>query len=368
MLFIGGAGGLADAARAIRQRQRDLNRRIELSNQRRRLRKLNREPVGDYEPERAEFHCAFLCGACDFFLPPRDDDNTMPACACPSCGESEWIDLGLEPAAGRIRDMEAEARMQAPPHIKRAVLFTSLSFFILVFSVCVLGEFFAPDYFSPSLVEGGIFFSLVGGVLLVPLLYYVAPRPLSVLWLKRQTRLPHRWHVPLPLPAPHAAPEKTLGEMSAQPLGETITAPVSGRECIAYEVCVLFDTPGDARPAEWVLQEQGGVALTLNGELELQPGSYYLESPVEPIDTPGLSLNGSISAAPSARYKAFKRFLRQRALFITDGDFHVYEACILPGDSVDVEAFEGPMYVLRHTNAPERGDLPRLPRPLFPGH
>lgn len=50
-------------------------------------------------------------------------------------------------------------------------------------------------------------------------------------------------------------------------------------------------------------------------------------------------------------------------LFITDGDFHFYEAILAPGDRVDAANFDGWTWVIRHTDAAPVGEMPDLPQP-----
>ncbi len=340
---------MADAARAIRRNQRNLDRRVARTLRRVRNRK-NRRNAGDYEPVRVDFSCVYLCGACDYFVHEHQGDDGAVV-ACPACGESDWIDLAVEPLANRIRDMEAEERMKVPQHVRRLVLGVSLGFF------GVLATGFAVAYiFFGGLYGGFSFLTVLAAAILVPIINFWLPRPAAVFLLRNQERVPHRWHVPMPLPDPDEPPSRKYKALQAQPISETLKAPISGRECMAYQVCVLFDTPGDARPPEWVLQEQEAVAVRLGEELEVPAKALYLESPVAEVQ---------VIEDAGEKYEAVKRFLRQRGLFITDGEFHYFEARLEPGDEVDVSDHDEEMYVVRHSGAVDCGTLPGLPRPTW---
>jgi len=159
----------------------------------------------------------------------------------------------------------------------------------------------------------------------LPAAYFLLPRPLSVLLLRARTEIPARWHEPLDLTAGDEVPRRVQENVEARNVDELLTSPVAGRECIAYQLCVLFDAPGDARPPEWVLQEQRTEAVELGGKLELPPEKYSLESPVEPVGTAGgdtlESLLPDRDLAIEIGEEELEQFLRERGLFLTDGEF-----------------------------------------------
>lgn len=94
-------------------------------------------------------------------------------------------------------------------------------------------------------------------------------------------------------------------------------------------------------------------------DLELDPNQLYLETPVELVETP----ESGQQSDEADRYEAVKQYLRQRGLFITDGEFLFYEAVLEQGDEVDARDFGGEIYLLRHTSATAVGELPELPQP-----
>jgi hypothetical protein len=308
----------------------------------------------------ADFPCAELCSTCGYFLGPDATDPPADG-TCPSCGESGWLDLGLDANAERLRKMEADERQTAPAWIRRTLLGL----------VIVTGVMSAVA--GLMIVRNATLFlsSVIGTFIALPLAYYLLPRPLSVWLLQGRQESPHRWHVPLPLPDPDAVPDRTYEESrEATPAGETLTAPISQQECIAYQVCVLFDVEGDARPPEWALQEQRAAPARFGDDLELDPDTMFLETPVEEVETPDAvraSREDLEQQTDGASYEELEQFLRQRGLAMTDGEFHFYEARLEAGDRVDVADHDSEMFTIRHTSAAPADDLPDLPHPASDG-
>ena len=120
MIFIAGAGAMADAAAAMRRQQRQINNRIRLTRLRAKARRAGPRLGEDYEPEQTDFECAHLCPTCEYFVRP-DDDREVPDEPCPACGDDQWIDLSLETLADRLRNMEAEHRDEAPRFVQLLV-------------------------------------------------------------------------------------------------------------------------------------------------------------------------------------------------------------------------------------------------------
>ncbi|MFB6374729.1 MAG: hypothetical protein ABEN55_16780, partial [Bradymonadaceae bacterium] len=271
------------------------------------------------------------------------------------CGGKDWYDMADESIANRVRNMEAEERQQAPTWV-RAVFSGGLA---VVLAALVAGIGYGG--FPVVALAAG-----TASVAVVPVAYYSVPKSIAVWLLRGRQRMPHRWHVPTPLPEEGDPPAQTLGAREARPVEETLEAPISGRECLVYQVCVLFDTPGDARPPEWALEEQRGVDLILGEDLELTPDRVYLESPVEMVrelDDGLTSVDLDDLADGDERHELVKQFLRQRGLFAADGEFHFYEARLEPGDEVEVSEYDGGTYILRDTDAESAEGHPELPRP-----
>ncbi len=369
MILIAGAGATAEAARAIRKLQRNLNRRFARTRER-----IGSHAVryGDLEPERTEFACHFLCGRCGYIVDDPhaeegDEEDEPEAIACPACGDRDWIDLAVEPLADRIRDIEEDARMQIPGYVHVTVVAAALALFVvlavglIVAGYAATGAWFEQPYLFYLEATGYL------ALFVVPLAYFFLRRPAAVWMLRGRERVPHRWHVPVDLPDPEQTPERARRDLEVRASGEVLESPVSERECVAYQICVLFDVAGDARPPEWVLQEQRASDAALGDEIVVEADRLFLESPVEHVETPSLadsldSPEDDDAEVAGERYETLKRFLRKRGLFVTEGEFHFYEACLQVGDAVDL-ADHGDTSVLRHTAAEASGRLPELPHP-----
>jgi hypothetical protein len=347
MIYVAGAGAMADAAKAMRRVQSRINRRARRSKRR------ARQPRGGggsaaYEPERTDFPCVFLCMTCGYFVddPDPDDEGAAPDHACPSCETTSWVDLAVEPTAAMVRDLEEEERHRAPDFIKHWILGACAGLFGLFVALLVGSSYLSTGEWLARTYQGRLIYASVFAIAATAFAYYALPQRLSVWLLKGRERLPDRWHAPLGLPEPDEEPAQTFEQLEAATVDETITAPVSGRDCIAYQVSVLFDVEGDARPPEWVLQEQRATEVDLGGEFTAPPDRLFLESDEEYIRVPGAA---DLGETPGERYTDIKRFLRQRGLFITDGEFEFYEARLEPGDHVRAERFDEDreLYVVR---------------------
>lgn len=106
-------------------------------------------------------------------------------------------------------------------------------------------------------------------------------------------------------------------------------APVSGRECLGYEVTVLFDAPNDLRPPMWVLEEERTVHFTLAGE-HAAPDGVTLDLPAQEVANEATGFGNQQVA----------EFLRKRGLFASEGEYIVFEALIEPGRPYRLELFE----------------------------
>lgn len=366
MIGIAGAGAMADAAKAMRRIQKNLDRRVDRS-----LRNAsNRSPhAAGYDPDRADFPCATLCAACGYFYLDDESDDGADDSRCPACGRRAWYDLQLEDNADRLRRTESEERHTVPSWLESLVLWGSVG----LFGTLALGLYtwgVGDNYFGETVYSTYVILTILVGVVAIPAAYHTLPRRLAVLWHRGRQRRPHRWHSPTGLPDPDREPDRQHADLEAHSTEQPLEAPISGRECLAYQVCVLFDVTGDARPPEWALQEQRAVSLDLDG-LEVDPDELFVESPVEQVEAPGgeeLTLDGGIPPAAEhddEHYAEVARFLRQRGLFIADGQFHFYEARLEEGDHVHATEYDDTC-VVRHTTATHPDDLPDLPDPRTP--
>jgi len=352
MIFASGAGAMQDAARAMRKLHDQWTKSGDGGRRRSSL-------TAGYEPESVGYPCAELCGSCGYFVDIDPDPESDVEPTCPACGDQAWVDLEIEPVASAIREMEAEERNEVPTWIKSTVV-------VATFAAIAAG---VGALYAAGVGAGSTICAACSALLFVPAAYFGLSKPASVLLLQGRARFPDRWHVPLPLPEEERAPSQTFDRLEARTDDELVTAPISDRECIACQICVLFDASGDARPAEWALEEQSATTLVFDGagpEGELRIGSeeLYLETPVEFVHATGEDIlpvdDDQMPIGAGVDYDTIKRFLRERGLFITEGDFHFYEAVLQPGDRVDVTDYDGDIYIVEHSEGPGADDVPEL--------
>jgi hypothetical protein len=91
----------------------------------------------------------------------------------------------------------------------------------------------------------------------------------------------------------------------------------------------LFDTEGDARPPEWVVSEVASTAFTVGGHA-LEKDGVMVSVPIAPVEL-------------NPERVDLARYLRERGLFATDGEFLLFEAVVCPGDQVAVSLFTAPI-------------------------
>jgi hypothetical protein len=354
MILVAGAGAMAEAAKAMRKIQKNIDSRVARTRRRASSHKGDLAGAG-YEPDRVDFACARLCGTCGYLVEHPDVPLDAPLDHCPACGDEGSIDLAVEPVAERVRQIEADARTTPPPWIKVGIAVGSTALAATLVALLWWGGY-----------GGTAGLLLLASLFFVPIAYFTLPRMTSVWLLRGRTRPPHRWYEPLGLPDEDTVPNDTLDSVEARAKGDTIEAPISRRDSLAYQVCVLFDTPGDARPPEWALQEQRAVDTNLGDSVAIDAERLYLESPVELVETVGgeeaTSLLDDVDADSVSDYDEVERFLRQRGLFATEGEFHIYEAVLEPGDVVEASEYDE-TWVLRHASAADPDELPDLPEP-----
>ena len=302
-----GAGAMAQAAQEMRRVQREMERlRAQRRAQRqRRMERLRNpgEPVAQLSTQ-AEFECFLLCGDCGFMAPVHPGP-------CPSCSQDQWLDLRHHATADQLRDRELAERLRVPGWVTAVTLASAAQVFGM--ATWRVGP-------NPSTVSAAAI-----GVLLVTLL---GNRSMAWLLMQRIGKQPHRWCLPIPLPA-NGIPARRVVQGDARHGEQRLEAPFSGRECLAYQISVLFDAPGDARPPEWVLQEAQGVDFSVDGEPV--PGARVLvQKPMELI------------CPDEAEERGLKlaRFLRERGLFLSDGQFTLFESRVETGEPVQVQFFE----------------------------
>ena len=167
------------------------------------------------------------------------------------------------------------------------------------------------------------------------LAYAFLGKPLSALLLRTTTAPPSRWRLPAPVERLETAQETARGPATLAG-GAPLLAPFTGRGCAAWQIAVLFDAAGDARPPQWVLDETGSAPLEVDG-VPTGPDRAALRAPLALVSPEDLSLDE----------QGLVRFLRQRGVFLFDGDFVLFEASLPVGAEARVGRASGGGFVLR---------------------
>jgi hypothetical protein len=307
-----GAGAVSGTAHEFVRAKREMDRHLYGRYVRRQLHRIKLEqnlmdpnlkpvPVED----RAGFPCFHLCSGCGFM-----DRNAQGV--CPACGKMAWYDLADEHLANTLRDQEEKLRLRSPGWVK---LVLALLFLAAVGIVSV------STWGNPIAIALAAVVSIVAYPLLL--------RPFTVPMLRLSRGRPRRWRMPMPLPEKRAALRKTL-KGKAQVRGDLLTAPFSRRKCIAYQVSVLFDTPADARPPQWVVMETWGTSFHINGT-SIDGDNILVKAPLQPVQ-----LDDQDETGPD-----LVKFLRERGLFAYDGEFSLFEALVKQEDEIEIKLYEG---------------------------
>jgi hypothetical protein len=279
---------------------------------------------------REAFQCMFLCDACGYLCwtdPP-----------CPACGKKAWIDLGFWNHAEALRSREEEERRHPPERLKWQVRMASLTAGGAIGLGSAAGLALAGVALAAPLV-------LTIGAGATLLTHVFGRRRIGWSIMTRRVNNPTRWHAPLPLAYPKAKPiSQRVGPVHAT--GPLLRAPFSGRPCVAYDVGVVFDTPGDAWPPIWVLREMHSCAFEVQGK-SIDAERVSLALPIKPVTEPTIT----------AEQKT--RFLRERGLFTADGQFDLFEAIVEPENTYELlwpSAPEGTPPILRAAPQGRAGD------------
>ena len=201
--------------------------------------------------DRMEFPCATMCTGCGWLrwpddptagdpqrrTPPPSDDPV-----CPHCASRTWLDLQHVPtweALQQVERYEADARNGRPISVAVGVAAAGL------LALAALAAVIA----SPVLA-GVIGVCAIGGFSFAARTFAAVPKP-------RRT-VPRRWSMVVP----------RRGGASSVARDRVVTdgrlrAPLSGRECLAFEVAVRHDTDATADWPTWSLVEQRNTALEI---------------------------------------------------------------------------------------------------------
>ena len=115
---------------------------------------------------------------------------------------------------------------------------------------------------------------------------------------------------------------------------------------VGYDLGVMFDAPGDAWPPIWVLREMHAGAFEVAGQAITADG-VSLALPIKPVAETVLT--------PEQK----QRFLRERGLFLVDGQFDLFEAIVEPEQTYELlwpSAPEGAPPVLYATSQRSPGN------------
>ncbi|MDY0003915.1 MAG: hypothetical protein RBU30_21640 [Polyangia bacterium] len=314
-MSLGGIGGVLDAGSRARYMARQMAA-IRAPHIRLRPGEMASPSASANEWEPHE--CFQLCVECGYLAEGREQP-------CPGCGSKGWVDLRRISEANQIREMERGNRQVIPRSLSRIGY--------LVGVALGLGALALTYSIALPLLEnntsGALVMAMAVGIVTAILGSWLLPRLLVFLLYKRRPTFPLRWRLPVPLPSSGDEPAALHeGQAVATNAGELLRAPITGEPCLAYEVSVLFDTPGDLRPPMWILEEERSVAFALDGQ-EVPPDRVTLELPVEPV--------GDESPEGS---RAVALFLRKRGLFASEGDYTLFEALVRPGLTYRLELFD----------------------------
>ena len=136
--------------------------------------------------------------------------------------------------------------------------------------------------------------------------------------------LPRRWSL-----APRPRGRKQLRARGRIVAEKHLVAPLSGRECVAFEIGVRYDKKLRARASSWGLLEQHHVAFAV-GDARVSENSTYFE------------LRRERYVAGDADLERVQRYLQERGLDPYARNLVICETIVARGESVDLhEAADG---------------------------
>lgn len=270
----------------------------------------------DQGPEQRREDAALVCGSCGQLGWPTQQRNplrhaaddsrpTLPPCS--HCNDESWIDLGQDSTALALLDHEDNSKP-----------FFSLGFRLLsaITSGSILGAFFS------FMVGGNLPFVLIaflcGGVLAS---MFVLRNHQRAQGHSMHASLPARWTMALPPASDKGNAKRFRG--TAQPSGELLRAPLSGRPCVAWEVGVRLDDEATAEPRSWQLLEQRLAPLSVDGHA-IDPTRTHLTAPRQRLDR----------SADVKLDEAAQAFLRQRGFDGGSTAARLFETIVGADDAV----------------------------------
>jgi len=221
--------------------------------------------VGKSELGQASHPCATLCLSCGYLREPaveagyRRLEDGLTSGACSACGEDGWLDLRGDYSMQVLADDDASSRASRGDALSRWRGWATRSAGVLLVggggmtALIVIFLGFLQRYPYSAWVVLGPF------VLAAMSIFVVRLRGLGL--PPRVRALPLRWRLALPSPSSPSVPKPT----QALPSDELLTAPLSGRPCVAYEIGLREDDASQADIGTWLLLEQGVAPLRIAG-------------------------------------------------------------------------------------------------------
>lgn len=280
--------------------------------------------------------CSLLCMACGRLADPaptrpyRANHGTAAPLACPHCGQPELADLAPATTALALADAleydRPARRPRAEQLVRRLVIaaVATLGLGSFALTLLMLAIFGNGRGWQVASALASLMLVLFGGPGLL-----LAARAIRREWRRTtRRRLPARWRLCLPQGGASrpAAPAPVVAD------SDLLTAPISGRSCVAFEVGLREDAVADAPAGTWLLLEQRSAPLRV-GDAAIATDGACLELPRVPIAWP----------PPGPDRERAALFLRGRGFVISEAAaLHVFESVLATGDLVAVLATTPP--------------------------
>lgn len=278
----------------------------------------------------ADVPCALLCmifgrlGDPAPGQPYRENHGSTATGACPHCGQSALADLTSGTTSLALAEALERDRSERSPRADRlarrvaTVTAAAVSLGILALVILMLTTFGSGKGRQVASALAAVIAFLLGapGVLL-------AARAIRRTWRRTTPRsLPARWRLCLP---PGGTASRTIeGAVACE--GALLTAPISGRPCVAFEVGLREDDDADAPLGTWLLLEQRCASLRI-GDTDIASDSAYLKLVRRPIAWPQPGPDRDRAAV----------FMRTRGFVVSeDAKLRMFETVVEVGDPVVV--------------------------------
>jgi hypothetical protein len=213
-----------------------------------------------------------MCTACGFLELPaemawhardplRSEGGVDPrARSCRHCGAREWADLGDGATIAALRHVDAA---EAPTRVSAGIRTLRRAWAVTRgVSGLAIGAALLVGLVTSTLANGLL---VVMYPMLVGLAIVVVATVVDAVRDVRDTRpapAPVRWH--LALPDARAPLVDNAGIAHAR--GPLLRAPLTGRDCLAYELGIRTDDDASAPEATWLLLEQRSTAFAVGEE------------------------------------------------------------------------------------------------------